>query len=77
MSLVAQKNGKVETSLQSHTKDKRLDFPEEEGMWAVAGSLSVRPLLAKVSFPWEQAESKEEEGAEADPPGQREVEAAM
>ena len=46
-------------------------------MWAIAGSLRVRPLLAKVSFVGEQAESKEEEGAEADPPGQREVESAV
>ena len=67
----------METSLQSHPKDKRLDFPEEEGMWAVDGSLRIRPLLTKVSFVREQAEGKEDEGAEADPPGQREVEAAV
>ena len=57
--------------------EKRLDFPEEEGMWAIAGGPRVRPLLAEVSFVGEQAEGKVEEGAEADPPGQREVESAV
>ena len=67
----------MDRSLKEEAVHARKDLPVEEGMWAVAGSPRVRPLLAKVSFPGEQAESEEEEGAEADPPGQREVEAAM